>query len=220
MKHLILTRLALGEPTVEWLKHRIYFFENFCAPSIQIQTCKNFEWFLAAHIDTPKWFVNRVKKASPFAKILYTNSKKMAIDWTSLIPNESIDNILLTTRLDNDDMLHMDFVYETQQVATEQKFTCALDAPLGYNLEQTTLNCYQQYSESNHFLSLLEFGTYETIYCKQHNSIVEKFKIIQFCTQKHLWVEGVNGNNLVNTHKLRNNKKINWNDVEKNFLPT
>ncbi len=46
----------------------------------------------------------------------------------------------------------------------------------------------------------------------------EQFRIIKFCTQKPLWVEGVNGKNLVNTQKP-NNIKISWNDIKRNFLP-
>jgi hypothetical protein len=218
IRHLLLTRLALGKPSEEWLRARIAIFEEYCAPSIRHQTCRNFHWLLAMSPGTPSWFVNRVRKAYPEGIFIVAKDRNLAFDWPILIPEELISPVLLTTRLDNDDMFHKDFVAEVQKEAKGQTKACALNAFSGYNMDQQNLRCYRHSVLANHFLSLLEFGTRRTVYCRHHNDFPEFYPTLNFCTGKPLWVEGVNGENLVNKVKP-NGKAIAWRDIRHDFLP-
>jgi hypothetical protein len=216
-RHLVLTRLALGHPGESWLKHRIRIFEVFCAPSMRNQNCRNFNWLLALNPNTPPWFVSRVKAAYPAAILIFGESAGLAIDWHNRIPKELFASVLLTTRLDNDDMLHKDFIGEVQRFAGLQQNPCALNPPLGYNMDQQSFTCYRQRTPHNHFLSLLEFNTRDLVYCKKHNDIPKFYRTIDFCSAKPLWVEGVNAMNIVNSLKPAGDP-IAWSKIQRDFL--
>ena len=81
MKHLILTRLAIGTPKEDWLRYRIKLFEEYCAPSLANQTCQDFTWLLAVRDNTPDWFIKKVRKISPSARFIFIESKSMKIKW-------------------------------------------------------------------------------------------------------------------------------------------
>lgn len=217
MKHLILTRLAIGSPKEDWLKYRIRLFEKYCAPSLANQTCKDFTWLLAVRPDTPAWFIKRAMKVSPAARLVFIESKSMKVAWADNLPHELLDPVLLTTRIDSDDAFHKDFVKEVQHAARQQKHSCALDAPLGYSLDQNVFECFLYQSHLNHFITLLEYGTSRTVFCTMHSSLGNEFPVVQFCKDKPLWLEGVNGKNISN--RLRRSKNVvRWRDVKSNFL--
>ncbi|MEP6950691.1 MAG: GlcNAc-transferase family protein [Ginsengibacter sp.] len=217
MKHLILTRLALGTPKEDWLRHRIKLFEEFCAPSIANQTCQDFTWILAVRDNTPEWFIQRARKISPSARFIFIESKSLKIKWPDNLPRELIEPVLLTTRIDSDDAFHKDFVKEVQSAAKQQKYSCALDAPLGYSLDQNTLDCFLYKSHRNHFITLLEYGTCRTVFCTMHALMDREFPVVQFCRDKPLWTEGTNGKNISNRLR-RSDDVIQWNEVRQNFL--
>lgn len=217
MRHLILTRVALGSPDENWLNSRSKIFEDLCAPSLTAQSCKDFIWVLALNYNTPGWFTERIKKAAPFAKFVYSDSKNIYPDWRQLIPDELLGNVLLTTRLDSDDALHKNFVEEVQKAAKKQKHSCALDAVLGYKLNQLTLDCFEVKCESNHFISLIEFGTSQTAFRCNHMEISNKFPVVSFCADKPLWVEGFHGGNVLNKEP-RYGKRVYWDEVKKDFM--
>lgn len=207
MLHQILTRHALNKPDEIWLKKRIRIFENFCAPSIRNQTSNNFLWLLAVHPDTPKWFIKRTREAYKDCIIIFSNSVGN-VNWGS-IPKKNDEKRLLTTRLDNDDALHCDFVNQVQKIAKRQTAICALNAPCGYNLDQKNLICYPLYKRSNQFISLLEFGTFSTVYCRDHPRIGKEFRTLEFAVNTPMWIQGINGTNIWNRIREKQNP-VSW----------
>jgi len=113
MKHYLLTRFNLGlysENTYQiqdpeaWMAHRMELFQMYCLPSIKAQTCQEFTWLLACDPATPKKYL---KYLEPFQIIyeqphLYLRKLKPQSDW------------IITSRLDNDDMLLPDYVSRIQ----------------------------------------------------------------------------------------------------------
>jgi hypothetical protein len=215
MLHLILTRHALKQPDEIWLRTRIKIFENFCAPSIRNQTSKNFLWVLAVHPNTPEWFIKRTQKAFKECLIVFSKANGN-VNWVSSIPKKTFDNKLLTTRLDNDDALHADFVNQVQKIAKRQNSICALDAPCGYNLDQKKLICYPLYKKSNQFISLLEFNPFLTVYCREHPHIGKEFRTLNLSENTPMWIQGINDTNIWN--RIRDNRNpISWLDIKHNF---
>ena len=128
-----------------------------------------------------------------------------------------MDEVLLTTRLDNDDAIHETFMDEVQKLAANLTGNCVLNAPLGYMLDQRSLACCEFTRFSNHFISLLEFGTANTVCAYNHTKISDSYRVIDFCEDKNLWLEGINGRNLINTMP-KNGVPVKWASIKSNFI--
>lgn len=117
-KHYILTRWNLLDAKTdvynfghknpnEWMQYRIFLFDKYCLPSIMNQTCQNFNWLLAFS-----------KKTDPAILKKYESFKNIQIIFehpTNWLRNNYSDEWLLTSRLDNDDILEPDFIEEIQK---------------------------------------------------------------------------------------------------------
>lgn len=125
-KHFIVTRFNLkcevwfndksGNQvlTDDWMNQRISLFKNYCFPSVINQKCKNFEWLIYIDDETKSSYINKLnklKKIYPFI-LLKTSSHESFKDQYMrdlLLMTNSKDTHLITTRLDNDDVIHNDF---------------------------------------------------------------------------------------------------------------
>ncbi|MBI1183514.1 hypothetical protein GC194_04550 [bacterium] len=99
----------------DWLLHRCALFERFCLPSVLQQTDKNFEWLLFFDSET-KAEVWKKYDALPQVRVCLIDNEHYYDDrgmvqevLGEIVKNESY-KYLITTRLDNDDALHPDFV--------------------------------------------------------------------------------------------------------------
>lgn len=119
-RHVIMTRFNLATPGKEaairtqagWLEGRFHLFETYCLPSIAAQHNTAFDWIIYFDIDTPDVFKSHIaalQKVFPFHA--YYTPLFRSEGWNrSLRETYPLqDKLLLTTRLDNDDALPMDF---------------------------------------------------------------------------------------------------------------
>ena len=134
MQHLILTKLAVGNPSEYWLAWRLYLFQYFCAPSVAAQTNKDFRWILAVSPTTPRWFLEGALRVAANAALVYDISPTLAPRWVPLIRPFLIDRPTITTRLDSDDMLHRQFVEVVQATARSCVSDEVIDFPVGLQL--------------------------------------------------------------------------------------
>jgi len=138
------------------LSRRFDVFEATCLPSILGQTCKNFSWVLLVDEMLPAAFRSRLQNlvsghSSAFLHRYSINLRLHALDWLVPYLGESKDHVV-TTMLDDDDMLCADFVAGIQahlhdmqargglprvqlmacQNALQWDMVAKRDAPLGY----------------------------------------------------------------------------------------
>lgn len=126
--HVLMTRFNLATPGREatirnqpdWLETRFDLFERYCLPSVAAQTTSDFTWIIYFDKDTPPAFKNRIaalQREVPFTPY-----------YTGLFPGEgwprSVEEVLgrraqhlLTSRLDNDDALAVDYMARTADAA-------------------------------------------------------------------------------------------------------
>lgn len=124
-KHIIITRFSAylwGEKldnNDQYLQYRLALFRRFCLPSILTQSSCNFTWLVLFGRDTPKWFrthINEWERNNVMIPIYVS-------DWADAIhtvKNWIYANIrpvdfIITSRLDNDDSLAINFVYKIQE---------------------------------------------------------------------------------------------------------
>jgi len=204
----------------EWLDHRFYLFEKYCFPSVINQKNRNFFWFIFFEKDTPEKFKKRfdsLTKDHPNFIPHYidgmkslNNSFKRAVD--NYLTKE--DKTVITTRIDNDDAIHKDFIETIQELAINNT-NAVIDLRNGYqvNVEKNYLECRNYYTHFNPYISLIESTkNFNTVYSKMHYEWKDHDNIISY--DRHpLWMEIVHQKNKLNDTKydlpLTNNFKLN-----------
>lgn len=216
--HIIITRFNLpsrwnsdkqGRIVLDnaWLEERFNLFENLCLPSIHGQTQKNFEWWVYFDINTEEKFKNRIgviEKEKGYFKPKFERSYD---DFETNMPAEiynylSRKNIgwLITTRLDNDDMLAKDTV-EIIQKRIDFKKNHLIEIPHGYTLELNNISKLRRLEGMlNPFISYVENiktgKLVKSVYYYQHTDWKGVDSII--ATQKPQWVQVIHENNVFN----------------------
>ncbi|MEG3807302.1 glycosyltransferase, partial [Aerococcus mictus] len=96
---------------------RVKLFNKYCLPSILAQTSKSFRWLIYFDPASPAWLLDLIKehqaKGYYVAKFREEVPREILMaDMAGLFPDRHA--ILLTTSLDNDDALAIDFVARLQ----------------------------------------------------------------------------------------------------------
>jgi hypothetical protein len=133
--HFLLTRFNLSlwkqdklgnkVRTELWLKERFMLFEKYCLPSVAGQTCKDFLWFVLFDENTPQEYrqkiaeyQNQCNQFVPF--FLNRNETQNYMAFFSVkIKEMAAPNCkyIISTRLDNDDALNINYINSLQQEA-------------------------------------------------------------------------------------------------------
>jgi hypothetical protein len=192
--------------TNEWLEHRISLFRSFCFPAVVNQSEKNFLWLLYFDIATDESIKKsnaQLEKQYPdIIRIIYADGysdflKRYCSDVLSLCPDKL--SHVITTRLDNDDIIHRDFIKNIQNKFTGQIFTAVNFVKILMLNPERKDRLYIDYIFSNHFISLIEKISPEGIkgcYCRADRQWCDT-PTIQI-KDKPYCIELISGKNLVN----------------------
>lgn len=127
-RHLLITRFNLNYAQAhgdlfrysdEWMRHRLDLFERYCQPSVQHQTAQDFTWLVYFDRSRTEPYLDRLAPlfADPrFAAVHIDDPAEMLAD---IRARAGAGQALLTSRLDNDDMLHPRFVTSLQARARQ-----------------------------------------------------------------------------------------------------
>jgi hypothetical protein len=205
-RHIILTRFNIrsgGRETKhrnqpDWLPSRFDLYERYCLPSVAAQSSQDFIWLVYFDSGTPSEFKKRIEghaRRYPNLRVIYRGIDEIDVkqDIRSMISEPS--GWLLTTRLDNDDGLHRDFVATVQ---SQQNFVKpeALNFPVGIIFAEN--KTYLHRDESNPFLSLSEpYADFATIWSVRHTDVARVFSIRQLPAEP-MWLQVVHGDNVSN----------------------
>lgn len=212
-QHFILTRFNRGlftkndtkqrgkpGPADAWMKHRIELFKRFCLPSVTGQTCQDFTWLIFFDPNTPKSYFRSLEHLSSYKNFIpiFGGGFKKAI-LRHLAPETGF---IITTRLDNDDALHVSAIHQIQNHFHFQN-RLALNFPLGYRLANNRLFLVKHHS--NPFLSLIEqvhrdaLGNPEvfTVMAQKHGEI-SKLAPLRQLLAKPMWLQVIHGRNWKN----------------------
>ena len=232
-KHLLITRFNLKNPEWKqltknnesllddsWMNERLELFSNYCFPSVSNQTNQNFEWLL--YFDSTTSDTHKSKIAEIIGNT--TNIKSFYIDGMPVF-NESIikyveENIsteyLITSRIDNDDCIHKDFINEIQKHFDKQDFL-AIDNIEGYTLQiEPNFILGKKEHIFNPFISLIEKNKNpKTVWHYVHNMWKKEPRLIHV-NEKRLWLSVIHGKNKVNEFDGYGN--IKWNSLKNDFI--
>lgn len=231
--HLLVTRFNLRNPewdvtknnekllTDDWMEERMWFFENFCFPTIVAQSNQNFEWLLYFDITTPVKYQKRMTELiqhQPNFKVFYIDGMPQFYDelkkYIDSIPNKK--PFLITSRIDNDDAVHKDYINEVQLQFNQQEYL-VLDIIKGYSLQiRPTVMLGKKEHIFNPFMSLIEKNNDpKTIWYYHHNMWKKETRIKQV-THKRLWIAVIHEKNKVNNFNGYDNVK--WEKLKTDFI--
>jgi hypothetical protein len=156
-----------------WLEERFQLFERYCLPSVLAQTNQNFEWRIYFDRHTPPEFLERARRGfagRPNIRLMLCDiygSETLQEDLAKDLPGAG--GWLVTTRFDNDDALHRQFV-ERLHREVRPGVRESLNFPLGVVYGRG--KAYLSRQESNAFISLSEpFPNFLTVTAAPHNTM-------------------------------------------------
>lgn len=204
----------------EWMENRMDLFENFCFPSVIAQSNKNFSWLLYFDSDTKEHFKKRILTLTEN----YQNIMVFFIDGMDVfvfsvkefIRSQAKKEYLITSRIDNDDCIHIDFINEIQKQFQSQEYM-AIDIISGYTL-QIEPSCILGKKEHifNPFISLIEKNIAPTtIWSNDHNLWKKEKNVLQVKNQR-LWMSIIHGKNKVNEFNGYGN--VDWLTIKEYFI--
>ena len=217
MQHFLLTRFNIrierwratrdGHETrsQEWLENRINLFEKYCLPSVVNQRNQDFIWCVAMDDQTPDEYKKQMRQLlEPFEHfhIIYVSPhipdirRYMAFVQRKLNP---ATRYVITTRLDNDDLVHEVFIDAIQKLFQEQN-GLLIDLENGYQIvnldKKQQIRLYDR--PYYHFISLVEKADqFQTVYRRQHNDWRD-YSPVKTIKDQRLWAELLHSHNMAN----------------------
>ncbi|MBS1553582.1 MAG: hypothetical protein JSU09_01535 [Bacteroidetes bacterium] len=148
------------EEWFEWTAGRIDLFKKYCLPSILNQSNKQFTWLIFFDIDTQSYFATFLKELEAYKhiKVCYSRgvegfAKEHMTEVKAFL--KPSDKWIVTTRLDNDDMLHQDAIKIIQQNLIE-KSNFMISLASGYVLDTNTRKMAHYFYPMSPFITLIE----------------------------------------------------------------
>lgn len=209
--HLLITRFNIQyepEDTIgiqpAWLEERLRLFEQYCIPSVQHQSCPAFLWLLIGDERTSSVYRERIEGYKKYILNLRTYwcayQKDGYHNLYHQIAQEYLHDgdILITSRLDNDDSIAEDYIERVQQAAKDGE-EGIISFPLG---KQTFVKDNKSYIVRylpNHSTSRIEKSSFETIMAFNH-ALLDKSQLCPIETGHPMWEEIVHGGNVSNDY--------------------
>lgn len=178
-----------------WMAYRIELFKKYCLSSLLNQTAP-IRIFVFFDVDTP------VPLYFDGATSIYVDSNDVPNEWERCMKRhlEKDTEVLITTRMDNDDMVRNDFAERVQNEVDfrtmEVSFAnpCAVNFPYGYCWKPDTGEKTEVGPEcSNPFISIINDVRYEnfTLFKSGHDSVSSKIKTYQVEKFGRMWVRHI-----------------------------
>lgn len=193
-----------------WLFHRFDLFYKFCFPSVINQTCLNFKWIILIHESTPKKWVDQLKKiiaSAPIPIIIKIGKENNADHFrraihSDLMNEPKFNGILITSRLDNDDCISINFVKQVQHIVkSERKTGYVINFLRGYfhDLNTSSLYLLKKYP-TNPYLSLVEdfSNNIKTVASFKHRFVGIQYEIKNVNSKNPMFMTLIHGENLLN----------------------
>lgn len=233
-QHFILTRFNLRDPALEkeagnvsvvsedWLTSRLELFENYCLPTVKAQSNKHFTWLVFFDVTTPDAFKEKIAAYAAdfdnFHPIFINGMDEFLPSITHEVGARLSQPYVITSRLDNDDAWHQDFVQEIQAQFAEQDFL-ALDVVDGYTMQvEPQVRLGKRSHVHNPFISLIEKSdNFVTVWSRKRHGHWSKVKALKPLRGKRLWMSVIHEEN--KTNEFLGYDDIPWQTIKKFNLP-
>ena len=212
LAHFVVTRFNLRAAAAtsdyqideEWLSRRLDLFERFCFPTVAGQSVQDFRWLVLFDSETPPKIRDRIAKLREWQNFTPKFVPPATEHSCRLAVTEQLDTVpdlLVTTRLDNDDGICRTFVEQIRRRLENVNVPTVLEFPVGYVLHKNRL--YIDRQTHNPFTTLAEpcRGSREyrirTVYSGSHTDVAKLGQIVNV-TGEPAWIQVIHGGNLEN----------------------
>jgi hypothetical protein len=209
MLHVVLTRFnvltavtgATDVVALDWLRARLDLFETYCLPSMQAQSGRC-TWLVFFDARTPDEVRERIEVHSGYSPVWVDGvlDDARVVQYVAELLPQGWDT-LVTTRLDNDDGVAVDFLARIQQEAAGRDGVF-LNFPFGYQCVSGRLYYYVHLA--NPFLSFVERRDPEgheqvpiTVMSGNHDQ-VRRTKRLRQVWSPPMWLQVIHGGNVIN----------------------
>jgi hypothetical protein len=206
VNQVFLTRFNLPSAGVEsgirardgWLDNRVELFERYCLPSVLAQTNQNFSWIIYFDPQSPAWLLNRIDGYAASGAFLplfraSVDRPELLADVRAASPEQR--DLLITTNLDNDDGLAIDFVDRLQSAEIAHP-RAAVYLTTGLISSQGGL--YLRRDRHNAFCSVRESSVDPvTCWSDWHNLLGRSMPVVELGGAP-AWLQVVHGSNVSN----------------------
>lgn len=204
--HVILTRFNLPSKGPEsfiraregWLVDRVKLFEQYCLPSVRMQTSSNFSWIIYFDPESPDWLREKIQEwnQNPLFSAIYREEVSRDELLTDIRSTTGASRQrLLTTNLDNDDGLSRDFVERLQSVEAPPR---RLAIYLSHGLIKSGNALYWLRDRENAFCSVLEnWDDPVTCWVDWHNRLADHMSTTEV-TDGPAWLQVIHERNVSN----------------------
>jgi len=211
-KHYLLTRFNIGlydkkqkvrngnkiDPE-QWMESRTALFEKYCSPSINNQTNKNFTWLIVFDPATPQETIIDIIINTGALALMGDNFRSTCINYIE--KDLDGESVIITSRMDNDDALHKNFISHVQDWYKIRKRTGVVTFPKGWIYHHQKGKLFHVRYNNNPFLTLIEKRgpkDVKTILAHRHTKVVNMFHLWKIETDAHMWTQVIHGENLAN----------------------
>jgi hypothetical protein len=209
MDHVILTRFNLPSAGAEsvvrakhgWLTERIELFETYCLPSVLAQTETRFTWLIYFDPESPAWLKDRIAAhAGHYVPVFRTQvgREELLADLSGLFDVKGDE--LLTSNLDNDDGLAVDFVERLQSRPRPATSTAYY---LSNGLIKSPDGLFHHHDRHNAFASVRsDWASPVTCWADWHNRLSRHVPVVEVGGPPG-WLQVVHGGNVSNRTRGR-----------------
>lgn len=185
---MLLTRFNLPTQGVEslvraqegWLRNRQVLFEKYCLPAVASQNERNFKWIIYLDTQSPQWLRMRIAELEKLGIFIPIYRDEVPHDVLLADIHDvtgSAGDVLLTTNLDNDDGLAVDFVQRLQQAVKDDTKVAIY---LARGLIQQAGKLYLRKDPVNAFCSVAEsWDNPSTCWSDWHTKLGESMPTVQ-----------------------------------------
>lgn len=205
--HIFLTRFNIPSSGAErfvraqdgWLEQRARLFETYCLPSMMNQTAENIRWVIYFDPQSPAWLQRRIdgwSSGGAFTPVYRTSlcSAEVISDLRATVGHPAPR--LLTTNLDNDDGIALDFAERVQGAAANRRQRTALYLSNGLILSGDRL--YLRSDKHNAFCSVIEtWDDPGSCWADWHNMLKNTMQT-ESVSGPPAWLQVVHGGNVSN----------------------
>ena len=201
------TREGKTPLTDEWHEHRFRLFLNFTLPSFKNQSNQNFKWLVFFDVNTQdkyKQIIAEIQKDYPnFIPYFINHGDEINSNIRSWTKDYFEDNTsyLITTDIDNDDVLHRDYIKTVQQhFQPIHELVIDLRRGLQISIDDLVIKSVNEYyGVANPFVSFVEDITkdYKTIMNEMHPNF-RHYASISSYDEHPMFIQIIHNYNLMN----------------------
>lgn len=197
-------RAGFGPPegvSSAWMDARLELFRRFCVPSVARQWFQDFRWLIFLDRETPRHYVRELEgilRGVPQAMLTYLD--RWYDDWAvAAVYLLAKSDVVVTTRLDNDDALHEDFMHLVAQRAAVEPPGTFIEFLSGYTYDLASGRLKRFQFPGNSFPSFVERRRTEMLTVHQGNHLMlrEKGRMVTL-DEPSAWLQVIHGSNVSN----------------------